>query len=175
MKREIYDASEKMNLYLNVKPEDTKLFEDIYIGALKNMEYTLKERTVSLYPKRGEIWTIDLGFNSGAEMNKIRPFVVFSNNDFNKRSNLVSGFPISHCMEEFESQFELSEELFEFKKDDIEGTVVCEQITTKSQARLGRFIGKLNEKGIQKMIECHFHHFDINLDSNYELKSKVLK
>lgn len=165
MKKEIYETSEKINLYLNVKPEDSKLFEDIYVGALKNMEYTLKERTANVFPKRGEIWTIDLGYNAGSEMNKVRPFLILSENDYNKRSNCVSGFPISHCPEEFETQLELTDEIIDFKKDEIEGTIICEQITTKTKARLGKFIGKLNEEGIKKVEKCHLHHLGIGVGS----------
>jgi mRNA interferase MazF len=53
------------------------------------------EMMKGFFPKRGDIYYVDLGMGYGSEQGGIRPFIVVSNDAGNERSGIVVGIPVS--------------------------------------------------------------------------------
>ena len=120
------------------------------------------ERSVKQVPIRGDIWSLDLGINVGDEMDKTRPCIIVSYDTFNDKSNLCTIVPITHADCSHRTQFEVDERCLEFAESSITGTAKAEQVTTKSKARLGRKIGRLNEKGMIMLNNALLNHFGLD-------------
>lgn len=102
--------------------------------------------TLNYKPKRGEIWTCEMGNNIGSEENKIRPVIIIQNNTGNDKSPTTIIIPISNKPKKIAVHIELKRcdyILVENESEEISGTILCEQIKVISKARLGRHIATL--------------------------------
>ena len=152
MEQNIYALNDKLNYISNVKESDKNRFKGIISWAGEMMDLTIKERTVrDLAPKKGEVWTCNLGENVGCELNKVRPVIITSNNKGNENAPIVTIIPISHREEYLPTQVALHDADFSYKEKEISGTSLAEQIKVVSKARLGRKIGELNKTALDKV------------------------
>lgn len=106
-------------------------------------------------PKRGEIWTCELGKNIGSEENKIRPVIIIQNNTGNEKSPTTIIVPISNRPKKIAVHIELRKSdyiLLEDETEEITGTILCEQIKVVSKARLGRHIATLESEFITNVL-----------------------
>lgn len=110
---------------------------------------------LSIIPKRGEIWTCQLGKNIGSEENKIRPVIIVQNDTGNEKGPTTIIVPISKRPKRIATHIELMEKdysLMEGETDKVTGTVLCEQIKVVSKARLGRHIATLEAKFMNNIL-----------------------
>jgi len=130
---------------------------------LEHVEWSYNKQTIidslatksSTKPKRGEIWTCQLGKNVGSEENKIRPVIIIQNNTGNEKSPTTIIVPISNRPKKIAIHISLKESdyaLVEGEIENITGTVLCEQIKVISKARLGRHIGTLKDEFVNKFL-----------------------
>lgn len=106
-------------------------------------------RCTKVIPRRGEIWTCELGQNIGSEENKIRPVIIIQNDTGNKNAPTTIIAPISNRPKKIAVHIELRESdyvLEDGEKNHITGTVLAEQIKVVSKARLGRHIATLQKR-----------------------------
>lgn len=106
-------------------------------------------KDIKVIPRRGEIWTCELGQNIGSEENKIRPVIIIQNDTGNKNAPTTIIAPISNRPKKIAVHIELREsdyKLEDGEKNHITGTVLAEQIKVVSKARLGRHIATLNKE-----------------------------
>ena len=103
-----------------------------------------------IFPKRGEIWAVDLGENIGSEVNKVRPCLIVQNNKGNKNGNTIIVVPISSRPVTQPSQLKIgSADLLD--EDNITtGTLLGEQVRVVSKARL---LAKFTKIKPEKMVE----------------------
>jgi Growth inhibitor len=161
-----------LNEYLSINNE--KLVENEKIETLKNQAHNIKEiyeqiewakdkisindnvlTNLSSKPKRGEIWTCQLGKNIGSEENKIRPVVIVQNDTGNDRGPTTIVVPISHRHKKIATHIMLRETdyiLEAGEENKIIGTILCEQIKVVSKARLGRHVATLCESFVKDIL-----------------------
>jgi mRNA interferase MazF len=152
MEQNIYELSDKLNYIMNVKESDKDRFKDMISWAGEMIDLTIKERIVKdLLPKKGDVWTCNMGINVGCELNKVRPVIIISNDIGNTKSPIITVVPISHREGQQPTQVNLSPEDFSFMENSITGTSLAEQIKVVSKARLGRKIGELNSTAMTKV------------------------
>lgn len=123
----------KIHNYVRWVNEQMKMNDDASRGA-------------KVIPRRGEIWTCELGQNIGSEENKIRPVIIIQNDTGNKNAPTTIIAPISNRPKKIAVHIELRESdyiLEDGEKNHITGTVLAEQIKVVSKARLGRHIATL--------------------------------
>lgn len=157
-----------------IKLNNDKILDSEHINDLRKRAYNIKEifeyvnwtnnkiyiidnvlDNVSTIPKRGEIWTCQLGKNIGSEENKIRPVVIIQNNTGNEKAPTTIIAPISNRHKKIAAHIEIRESdyvLVKGEENKITGTVLCEQIKVVSKARLGRHIATLNREFIDKIL-----------------------
>ncbi|PJI08299.1 MULTISPECIES: type II toxin-antitoxin system PemK/MazF family toxin [Clostridium] len=164
----------EQQLKMYVKLNNNKLSNNGQIQNLKKKAYNLKEiyeyikwandkiainnnvgvssRTI---PKRGEIWTCQLGENIGSEENKIRPAIIIQNDTGNEKGPTTIIVPISNRPKKISTHIELRNsdyKLVHGEVNKITGTVLCEQIKVVSKARLGRHVATLNNDFVNKIL-----------------------
>lgn len=106
-------------------------------------------KSSKIIPRRGEIWTCELGQNIGSEENKIRPVIIIQNDTGNKNSPTTIIAPISNRPKKIAVHIELREsdyKLEEGEKNQVTGTILAEQIKVVSKVRLGRHIATVDEE-----------------------------
>lgn len=162
------EINNSLNEY--VKTIKIKLKNNDEIKSLKKKEYNIKkirnyvswvneqikmndnaQRDFRVIPRRGEIWTCELGQNIGSEENKIRPVIIIQNDTGNKNAPTTIVAPISNRPKKIAVHIELRESDYKLEngeKNHITGTVLAEQIKVVSKARLGRHIATLNKEFI---------------------------
>lgn len=111
----------------------------------KALHYSKKEHSTKIVPKPLELYTADLGENVGSEMNGIRPFLVLTSTTYNDNSGTVTGIPCSNKEFATKGQILITEDIL--KEGKVSGVIKTEMLTTISKGRLGRYIGRLNERG----------------------------
>lgn len=152
LEKRIYSLNEKYSILMNVEESDKRRFQSIIDWTGEMFDLSVKEKfSKDLYPKRGEVWTCQLGENVGSEVNKIRPCIIVQNDIGNKNSPTTIIIPISHREGRQPTHVSLSEDLFQFIENHISGTSLAEQIKAISKARLGRCIGVLSEDAMLKI------------------------
>lgn len=112
-------------------------------------------RDAKVIPRRGEIWTCELGQNIGSEENKIRPVIIIQNDTGNKNAPTTIIAPISNRPKKIAVHIELRESDYKLEngeKNHITGTVLLEQIKVVSKARLGRHIATL-DNGFMEILD----------------------
>lgn len=106
-------------------------------------------------PKRGEIWTCELGKNIGSEENKTRPVIIIQNNIGNEKSPTTIVVPISNKSKKIAVHIQIRNsdyELVDSETKELTGIILCEQIRVVSKARLGRHIATLDNEFIKKIL-----------------------
>jgi mRNA interferase MazF len=107
-----------------------------------------KYTRTNILPKRGEIWTCELGENIGSEENKIRPVIIIQNDTGNQNAPTTIIVPISNRPKKIAVHISILRGDFDLIKDEkmeITGTVLVEQIRVVSKVRLGRHVATLND------------------------------
>lgn len=164
-KEKIYNLVEKYSDINNKKIKDAYTLKelrdtafnirDIYkyaewVNRKIEMNESVSER-ISTVPKRGEIWTCELGQNIGSEENKVRPVIIIQNNTGNEKGPTTIIVPISNRPKKIKVHIQLREtdyKLVQGEAQKVTGTVLCEQIKIVSKARLGRHIATLDSNFI---------------------------
>lgn len=157
---EVYDLKEKA---FKIK----SIFKYVeWVNKKMEMNDDSMERK-STIPKRGEIWTCELGQNIGSEENKIRPVIVIQNNTGNEKGPTTIVVPISNRQKKIKVHIQLRETDYVLVKGEaqkVTGTVLCEQIKVVSKVRLGRHIATLKDEFVKIL--------DIKLKNSLELQTK---
>lgn len=126
----------------------------MWIKTVIDLDIKEKYYKVKVQPMRGEIWTVNLGYNVGSELNKIRPCLIIQNELGNEKSPTTIILPISHRDKKQPTHVELNSTSFYNTEDSISGTIIGEQIRSISKARLGRKIGLLNTETMKYVKEA---------------------
>lgn len=145
MLAEFYRAKEEMDFIANIQEEDKSKMIKLMEWVLKASRLSVKERTnKNLFPKRGEIWSVDLGENVESELNKNRPCVIIQDDINNKFSPLVIVLPITNKnhVQMHDFQVPLTADMFLYESN-ITGTIISEQIRCVSKGRLGKRLGAI--------------------------------
>ena len=80
-------TKKKLEQMLYTNQKDKEKIVDLEKWILKVISYDLEERMYRVQtPKQGEIWSVDLGINIGDVMNKVRPCIIVSYDEFNENS-----------------------------------------------------------------------------------------
>ncbi|MCY6370015.1 type II toxin-antitoxin system PemK/MazF family toxin [Clostridium ganghwense] len=114
---------------------------------MKMNDNLIKSKKIA--PRRGEIWTCELGQNIGSEENKIRPVIIIQNDTGNKNAPTTIVAPISNRPKKIAVHIELRESdyrLEEGEKNQVTGTILAEQIKVVSKVRLGRHIATVDKE-----------------------------
>lgn len=188
LKKYIASTREKISMLMEQylldyvdKIKDSEKIEDLYEQAVriknlfKYIEWVNKKMEMNqveigkrkTIPKRGEIWTCELGQNIGSEENKIRPVIIVQNNTGNEKGPTTIVVPISNRQKKIKVHIQLREsdyKLVEGEAQKVTGTVLCEQIKIVSKVRLGRHIATLRDDFIKIL--------DSKLKSSLELQNK---
>lgn len=107
-------------------------------------------------PRRGEIWTCELGRNIGSEENKVRPVIIVQNNTGNERAPTTIVVPISNRQKRIAVHVVLKASdyvLMDKEAEPVTGTILCEQIKVVSKARLGRHVATLNKDFMVRVLD----------------------
>lgn len=161
-KQEIHSALNEYGKLIN-----KKLQANEEIKSIKKKAYNIKKiysyvswvneqakmndnalRDIRVIPRRGEVWTCELGQNIGSEENKIRPVIIIQNDTGNKNAPTTIVAPISNRPKKIAVHIELRESDYKLEngeKSHITGTILAEQIKVVSKVRLGRHIATLNK------------------------------
>ncbi|NFJ31047.1 type II toxin-antitoxin system PemK/MazF family toxin [Clostridium botulinum] len=130
----------------------SKLYKYIeWVNDGIEMNNNVKNR-IRIVPKRGEVWTCELGQNIGSEENKIRPVIIIQNDTGNQNGPTTIVVPISNRPKKIAVHISIRNGDFELAKGEkmeITGTVLAEQIRIVSKARLGRHVATLSDKFMQ--------------------------
>jgi len=149
MNDNVFELGRKIDFVLNIQEADKLRFQRMVDWTGTMMDLTIKERTVQIEPLRGDIYLCQLGENIGAELNKIRPVVIVSNNIGNKNASIVTVVPISHKQPSLPTHVAIE------SHGQLEGTALTEQMRVCSKARLTKKVGQLSPeslKGINQAI-----------------------
>ena len=120
------------------------------IDIINNVDLSLR-----IKPRRGEIWTCQLGKNIGSEENKIRPTIIIQNNTGNDKGPTTIIVPISNRPKKIATHIEIKENDYKLvpgEKNMITGTVLCEQIKVVSKVRLGRHVATLEDDFLNNIL-----------------------
>lgn len=146
-KENLYELEENYNLLINMTEEQKEKYLRLNRWSLTAMKLSVSDKNI--IPLRGEIWTVELGENVGNEMNGLRPCIVYSMNDFNEKSDLISIIPITHGKYAlYGTQFQIVPEILLSNNENIDGTAKAENHRSVSKKRFGKKIGELNNLGI---------------------------
>nr|WP_243106007.1 type II toxin-antitoxin system PemK/MazF family toxin [Clostridium fermenticellae] len=176
LKKYIVNTKKTIEELLNeyIKLNTKKIEDNKKIHNLKKRAYDLKEiyeyahwandkihisdnssKSIFRIPKRGEIWTCQLGKNIGSEENKIRPVIVVQNDTGNEKGPTTIVVPISNRPKKIATHIELRDSdytLVEGEKSKVTGTVLCEQIKVVSKVRLGRHVATLKSDFVENIL-----------------------
>ena len=100
-------------------------------------------RGMSNFPRRGEVWLVNLEPAKGAELKKIRPALIVSNDANNQYAELVTVLPVT----------DRGEKVYPFEVSiSTEGTglnklskIKCQQIRTLDKSRFLKYIGRASD------------------------------
>ncbi|AMN31338.1 hypothetical protein BFS06_11605 [Clostridium perfringens] len=127
-------------------------FDRFLLDVPKALIMSEKEKTLKLKPKFMEVWTVDLAFSVGSEINKVRPCIVISNSFLCGRSNNILVIPITSTDNIMPWHIEIDDNFFTEIKEKTTGVVKMEQLRAVSKGRLGKKVGKVSKEGIIKIL-----------------------
>lgn len=111
-------------------------------------------------PLRGQIWLVNLDPTIGAEIKKTRPALVISNDINNQYALTITVLPISDRGEKvFPFEVELIVKESGLSKPS---KVKSQQIRTVDKSRLVKYIGKINQKDIERVEQAILIHLGID-------------
>ncbi|MGL6339587.1 MAG: type II toxin-antitoxin system PemK/MazF family toxin [Waterburya sp.] len=99
---------------------------------------------VKNFPKRGEIWLVNLEPTIGSEIKKTRPCLIISPNETNRLLKTVIVAPLTSTIKKYPTRFSID---FASKKSSI----VLDQIRSVDKARLLRKWGVLEKTDYQNV------------------------
>lgn len=99
-------------------------------------------QAVSAYPKRGEVYFVELRVPRGSEQGGTRPAVIISHNTSNRSSSLVTIAPITH--KKTNRKYPQDVYLPSGVLDGHGGTIYCGQVQTISKLRIRNYLGTLD-------------------------------
>lgn len=154
---------------MDLLTEDLKTIAYYIKNVNEHVEWTYNKQTIidalphnlNKKPRRGEIWTCQLGKNIGSEENKIRPVIIIQNNTGNEKSPTTIIVPISNRPKKISVHIRLKNSdyaLAEGETEFITGTILCEQIKIVSKARLGRHIATLKDNFVSNILDVKLKH-----------------
>ena len=98
---------------------------------------------MSAFPRRGEVYFIDLSPSRGSEQGGMRPALVVSNNRSNQFSTVVTVVPITHTQP---SRYFPQNVLIPAGILDMQpSTIYCGQIRTITRSRIKNYVAVLDE------------------------------
>lgn len=101
----------------------------------------------------GGVYSIELGDNIGSEQSGERPCICISNDINNVKSNIVQVIPLtSKQKNNLPIHYSLSQSKYSFLDND--STALIEQITTKSVDRIKSFLGRIDDKDMERIKKC---------------------
>jgi mRNA interferase MazF len=114
---------------------------------------------MSAFPKRGEVYFVDLRSAQGSEQQGIRPALIVSNNLHNQFSPVVSIVPITHTIPKrsYPQNVGIPAGLI----DELPNTIYCGQIQTIDRRRFRRFVGRLDSSILDEVAVALRQHLDI--------------
>lgn len=156
-------------LNLDLVAEDLKNIAYYIKNIHEHVEWTYNKQTIidtlpanlNKKPRRGEIWTCQLGKNIGSEENKIRPVIIIQNNTGNEKSPTTIIVPISNRPKKIAVHIRLRNTDYNLAQGETEfitGTILCEQIKIVSKARLGRHIATLKDDFVKNILDVKLKH-----------------
>lgn len=115
---------------------------------------------VNAYPRRGEIWLVNLNPVVGSEIRKTRPALVISNNINNEHAGTVTVLPITNR----------GEKVYPFEVTVAAGhagltkasKIKCQQIRIVDKSRLVKFFGSVEENLLPGIEEALWIHLGMN-------------
>ena len=104
---------------------------------------------MSAYPKRGEVYFVDLRGSQGSEQQGIRPALVVSTNLNNQFSSVITVIPITHTIPKrlFAQNVLIAAGLL----DAVPNTAYCGQIQTIDKRRIKRFYAVLDSSVLEEV------------------------
>ena len=107
------------------------------------------DRAMSAYPKRGEVYFVDLRGSQGSEQQGIRPALVVSTNLNNQFSSVITVIPITHTIPKrlFAQNVLIAAGLL----DAVPNTAYCGQIQTIDKKRIKRFYAVLDSTALEEV------------------------
>ena len=106
--------------------------------------------------KRGEIWLVDFNPTRGAEIKKIRPAIIISNDMNNQHASTITVVPVSDKGEKiYPVEVELLSEKIGLKK---ESKAKCQQIRTVDKSRFKKLLGVVSKTELQKLQQAASIH-----------------
>ncbi len=112
------------------------------------------------FPKRGEVYFVSLDPIIGAEIGKIRPALVISNNVNNQYADTVTVLPItSKIIKVYPFEVLIKKGKYGLTKDS---KVKCSQIRTIDKKRLIKHVGTLEDIEIKKVENALLIHLGIS-------------
>lgn len=143
---------------LQINYESAQLMKQKKFNAQKERETGIKGKTKHpITPIRGQIYNALLGENLGSELSGEHPIVIIQNTQGNLFGQKVNVLPIegdgnrtnrSYWIQITSTDMEVGSEIL--KKDP--SRVVATDIYTIDKARLGKLVGKLNEKKMKEIM-----------------------
>ena len=104
-------------------------------------------------PKQGDIIVLDFDPQIGHEQKGRRPGLIVSNEQFNKRTNMVMVCPITNTISGFPTHIELNDET------KTRGEIMCEQVKCLDiKARNALYLESVSEEILNEAIDliCSF-------------------
>ena len=114
---------------------------------------------MSAYPKRGEVYFVDLRGSQGSEQQGIRSALVVSTNLNNQFSSVVTVVPITHTIPKkpFPQNVLISAGVL----DALPNTAYCGQIQTIDKSRIKRFYAVLDSAVLEAVNRALRTYLDI--------------
>lgn len=161
-------TNREIEIFLNIEEADTERFRMKYTNFPKEMEMSIQEKTKTLPLMFGDVYFVNLGYNVGSEIDKVRPVVVCSSDDnFNNFSKIVSVVPITNSVCKYESQFEIEDNHFKMKENaykdtrPVTGVAKAEQIRSVSKGRFLHKMGELTDEGKEELKRVLRNHLGL--------------
>ena len=106
--------------------------------------------------KRGEIWIVDFNPTCGAEIKKIRPAIIISNDMNNQHASTITVIPVSDKGEKiYPVEVDLLSEKTGLRK---ESKAKCQQIRTVDKSRFKKLLGVVSKTELQKLQQAASIH-----------------
>lgn len=93
--------------------------------------------------RRGEVWTLDLGDPIGREQGWIRPAIVVSSDQWNKRAKILTVLPLTRTKHDLPTRVEIEPD--PHNGLDQTSYARCEDIRSVSQRRLLHRLGLVDD------------------------------
>lgn len=110
-------------------------------------------------PRRGDVLFVSFEPHRGSEQAGHRPALVVSNDRTNARSSLITVVAITHTVPR--NVYPHNVPLPTTVLDGAGGTILCNQILTISQERLGRYLERLPQDLMEAVDQALLYHLGL--------------